>query len=310
MGQPAQSVSAAIICLNEERDLPECLASLAWCNEIVVVLDTRTTDRTQEIATAADAKVRFREWTGWSDQKNYAFEQCSGDWILSIDADERVPAELQEEILERVTSTRDVGYYVPRRNYWMGKWIRHGGWYPDYTLRLFRRGHGTCRYMVHERIEVDGSTRVLTNPLIHDNIRHLDEHLVTMMRASRAEALEMQANGARFYVLFPFKPVWAYLKELRRKGFHRLDAYLLAKHHFKNRVEIAWLLPFLPALKFFHMYVVKGGFRDGSYGFWLAVLSAWYIVMKYANFWASGVATGVSIRTGAAGTKERVVTEK
>lgn len=283
---PGSAVSAAIICRDEERDLPACLESVRWCDEAVVVIDTRTTDATADVAASAGARVHHRDWQGWSEQKNFAFQQCRGDWILSIDADERVTPELRDEILSTISGTPLNGFYVPRRNYWMGRWIQHGGWYPDHTLRLFRRGHGECRYMVHERIEVDGETGMLRSPLIHDNIQAIDEHIVTALRATEAEAREMLANQVRFYLLLPFRPIVAYLRDFLGGPKTRLRAYLLAKRHFKNRVEIAWLVPFAPFAKFLHMYVLKQGFRDGWHGLWLACLSAVYVVLKYAKFWA------------------------
>lgn len=279
-------VSAAIICRDEQRDLPACLESLGWCSEVVVTIDTRTTDRTAEIARAAGAKVFIRDFDGWSGQKNFTFAKCKGTWILSIDADERVSPELRDEILDAIDSAECVnGYYLPRTNLWLGRWIRHGGWFPDYTLRLFRRGHGECRYAVHERIEIDGESHVLQQPLTHDNIQHLNEHLVTALRATDAEAREMVANGARFYWLPPLAALSAYFGDVRRARFNRLEAYLLAKKHFKNKVEVAWLVPFLPFAKFLHMYVLKQGFRDGAHGFWLATLSALYVIIKYAKYW-------------------------
>jgi glycosyltransferase involved in cell wall biosynthesis len=286
-GAKLARVSAAVICLDEARDLPACLESLRWCDEIVVVVDSRTTDRTAEIAATAGARVFLREWEGWTPQRNFAFGQCTGDWILSVDADERVPPDLAEEIRATIARKEAVnGYYLPRRNLWMGKWIKHGGWYPDHTLRLFRRGLGQCRYLVHERVEVPEPTAVLECALVHDNIKNLNEHLLTALRATDAEAKEMVQNGVRFYALFPWQPIVGYVRDFLRGPRTRLRAYLLAKQHFKNKVEITWLVPFAPLTKFLDMYLVKTGYRDGFHGFWIAAFSAIYVVLKYAKYWA------------------------
>lgn len=284
----ASTVSAAIICRDEERDLPACLASVRWCDEIVVVVDSKTADGTERIAVESGARVFVRDWSGWAAQKNFAFSQCSGDWILSIDADERVTDELRDEIIATINSSgQAVGYLLPRRNFWLRKWIRHGGWYPDYTLRLFRRGHGTCRYLIHERIEVDGEARALRHDLVHEGVCNLSEHLVSTLRYTDAEVQEMLINNLRFYSVIPFQPLLAYLRDFLRGPKNSTEAYLLAKRHFKNRVEISWLVPFQPLLKFAHMYIWKQGYRDGAHGFWLAVLSASYVAIKYAKYWAT-----------------------
>lgn len=281
-----ERLSAAIIAFDEEQDLPGCLESVAWCHEIVVVVDDKTTDDTAAVARKYTEKVFVRPWPGWSPQKNFAFEQCTGDWILSVDADERAPGPLREEILETIARPdAAVGYFLPRRNIWIGRWLRYGGWYPDYTLRLFRRGRGTCRYRVHERIEVDGPTGVLKTPLDHYNIRRIDEHIQTALRATEAEAEEMLEHGVRFCWLPPARLVWTFLREGLRGPRDRLSLYLLAKRTFKNRFVLVWALPFLPFWKFFRMYVLKRGFLDGTRGFLVAVLSAVYVVLKYAKYW-------------------------
>jgi glycosyltransferase involved in cell wall biosynthesis len=281
------TISAAITCLNEERDLSACLDSLRWCDEIVVVVDTRTTDRSMSIATDAGARVFMRAWEGESHQINFAFDQCSSDWILCLDADEIVTNELRDEMSSviRLSESAD-GYYLPRRNIWLGRWIRGGGWYPDYTLRLFRRGQGRSGYVAHKRIEVAGSTAVLRSHLIHGGPRSISEHMAGMAWLTDAEVQEMNANRLKFYWFLPLRPMLAYLRELQSGELTRLRAYLLAKKHFKNRVQIAWAIPFKPLTTFLRMFVIKQGFRDGAHGFWLAVLSAVYVIVKYAKYWA------------------------
>jgi glycosyltransferase involved in cell wall biosynthesis len=279
-------VSAAIIAYNEERDLPGCLETLSWCDDMVVVVDDKSTDDTAAVARKYTEKVFVRPWPGWSAQKNFAFDQCMGDWILSVDADEQIPAQLREEILEMIRRPdAAVGYFIPRRNIWIDQWLRHGGWYPDYTLRLFRKGRGTCRYRVHERIEVDGPTGVLKTPLDHYNIKRIDEHIQTALRATEAEAEEMLENGVRFCWLPPVGLVKAFVRDALRGPRDSLTLYLLAKRTFKNRFVLIWALPFLPHWKFFRMYVLKLGFLDGLRGLLVAALSAMYVVLKYAKYW-------------------------
>lgn len=279
-------ISAAVIAYNEERDLPGCLDSVSWCDDIVVVVDDKTTDGTAAIARKYTEKVFVRPWQGWSAQKNFAFAQCTGDWILSVDADERVPARLREEILEVIGwPDAAVGYFVPRRTIWIGQLLQHGGWYPDYTLRLFRKDRGACRYRVHERIEVDGPTGVLKTPLEHHNVRTIDEYFETTLRATDAEAEEMLENSLRFCWLPPVGLMKAFIRDALRGPRDRLSLYLLAKKTFKNRFVLIWALPFLPLWKFFRMYVVKRGFLDGFRGLLVAVLAAIYVVLKYAKYW-------------------------
>ena len=163
------TLSAAIITLNEEDRIREALDSVRFADEIVVV-DSGSADRTVEICREFTDKVFVETWRGFAGQKNAAVERTTGDWVLSIDADEQVTAELAGEIRGVVSSggPRD-GYLVPRRNFFGGTWVRHGGWYPDYTLRLFRRGKGQfAERRVHEAVTLNGG-RVgrLRSPLIH-----------------------------------------------------------------------------------------------------------------------------------------------
>src|SRR5471032_2761918 len=154
-------LSVAIVTLNEEAALVRTLASVAWAEEIVVV-DSGSTDRTVEIARSYGARVIEREWPGFAAQKNFAIEQCTGTWVLSLDADEELTPELQLEIQTLVASDPALdAFYLKRRNYFLGRWIRHGGFYPDAKLRLLRREAtgGTPKFAdraVHETIAFNG----------------------------------------------------------------------------------------------------------------------------------------------------------
>ena len=154
-------LTACIVTRDEEDRLGDCLASLSWCDEIVVI-DSHSTDRTRDIAAAAGARVIERDWPGHVAQKEFAIRQASGDWVLCIDADERVSPELAVEIVElRDAGFPDrAGWEVSRVSEYLGRWIRHSGWYPCYVLRLFRRDSARVSDdAVHERVRVPGRTR-------------------------------------------------------------------------------------------------------------------------------------------------------
>src|SRR5256885_2889130 len=167
------SVSAVVVTLNEEERLRACLESLTWADELVVV-DAESSDKTGQIAREFTDRVWVRPWPGFAAQKNFALEQATSDWILSVDADEEVSPELREEIravLGRPGEGAD-GYRVPRRNIFWGRWVRHGGLYPDWQLRFFRRGRGRfVDQAVHESVEVTGTVGPLGGPPGHRGYR-------------------------------------------------------------------------------------------------------------------------------------------
>lgn len=186
---PAPRVSVAIITRDEAHDIDECLASVAWADEIVVV-DQASTDGTADIARAHGARVIVApDWPGFGRQKNLAVDACTGDWILSIDADERVTGDLAREIAAAVARADHDAYRIPRRSTYCGRFIRHSGWQPDHVTRLFRRG--AARFSedrVHERLLVSGTAGVLRAPLLHYSFRTMEEVLEKMNRYSTASA--------------------------------------------------------------------------------------------------------------------------
>jgi glycosyltransferase involved in cell wall biosynthesis len=160
-------LSIVIITLNEEEKIRDCLESIKWADEIIVV-DSFSRDRTVGIASEYTDKIYQREFADYGEQKTFTLSKANGDWILSIDADERVTPELQEEIRRTLVNPRACGYYIPRKSCVSGTWIRHCGWWPDYHLRLFRRDCGRfSSRLVHEAEEVDGPTAKLKNPVEH-----------------------------------------------------------------------------------------------------------------------------------------------
>ena len=236
-------LSVFIIALNQEANIGECLESVRFADDLVVV-DTGSTDRTVELARAYTDRVLTAPWEGFGRTKNYALDQTRGDWVFSLDTEERVPPVLKDEILGVVASDGPLaGYRVPRKNYFCGRWIRHLGWYPDYTLRLFRRGLGRFRDReVHEEVEVAGPVGVLQHPLEHYSYRSVSEYVTRMDRYARLAAVELAKRGRR-----PFPGE----------------------------------LFFRPFFTFLHLYVLRRGFLEGATGYDLAVLMSMYKFLKY-----------------------------
>jgi len=252
-------VSAFIICQNEAAHIEACLASVGWCDEIVVV-DSGSTDRTVELARKAATRVVHHDWPGYAAQKNFALEQATGDWVLSLDADERVSDPLREEI--RVTLAADpaaAGFRVPRQNFFQGAWVRHGGWYPDEQLRLFRRGRGAFTgSAVHESVRVDGPVARLAAPLVHQSYRGIADFVARANRYSELAARELATAG---------------------RGGSLADLLLR------------------PGWRFVSMYLLRGGFLDGWRGFVLAVLYAHYVFLRAAKVREIGHNRPVTRRT-------------
>jgi glycosyltransferase involved in cell wall biosynthesis len=240
-------LSVTVIAWNEEERLRACLESVAWADEIIVV-DAESTDKTVQVAREFTDRVWVRPWPGFAAQKNFALEQATGDFILSLDADERVTPELHERIslIVRAGGPAD-GYSLPRRNVFWGAWVRHGGLYPDYQLRLFRRRAGHfVDSAVHESAVVTGKVETLAEPLLHHSYRGLDDFVTRSNRYSTLAAAELIKRGGR-----------AGLADLALR----------------------------PLGRFVSMYVLRGGFLDGWRGFVLAVLYANYVFLRMAKAW-------------------------
>jgi glycosyltransferase involved in cell wall biosynthesis len=259
MQTPARAtLSVAIITFNEEANLPRTLASIAWADEVVVV-DSGSTDRTRAIAEEHGARFVEEAWRGFAAQKNFALSLCSGDWILSLDADEAVSAELAASIRQAVDDAPvDTAFRLSRRNLFLGRWIRHGGYYPDTKLRLFQRRQATFRDTpVHETVEFRGSTRTLRGDLVHDAYPTLTSYLDHMQRYSTLGAKIAAERG-------------------------RTGRSLLS---FLNGVFLN------PLTTFFYNYVLRAGFLDGREGLLLHLYHSAYVSWKYAKAWESVLAT-------------------
>jgi glycosyltransferase involved in cell wall biosynthesis len=215
------TISAVIITRNEAEMLPGLLESLHFCDEIVVV-DSHSEDATREIAASFNARVMVRDFNGFGDQKEFARTQASGDWILSIDADERVPAELADEILATVAAPGHDAYHVPRLSYFLGKPFRHSGWWPDAPLRLFRRDAARFNSkMVHEFAETDRPTGRLSHHLDHFTVRSLNQALAKGQHYSVLGAEQLNKSGKPVSLVSPFThALGAFIKTyLSKRGF-------------------------------------------------------------------------------------------
>jgi glycosyltransferase involved in cell wall biosynthesis len=239
-------ISATIITLNEEARIAKAIASLACCDEVIVV-DSGSTDRTCEIAAQRGARVLNRAWEGYSKQKNFAADQARYDWVLSIDADEQLSSELAAEIAAwKKTEPGTAAMSMPRRAFYLGKWIGHSGWYPDRKIRLYdRRRARWSGDFVHEAMEVDGQTGRLDSDLLHFPYRGLEDHVERADRYTRLAAEAAQKSGRRSNPLkLILAPPLVFLKSLiLQRGF--LDgwrglviAYMGARYVFLREFRI------------------------------------------------------------------------
>jgi glycosyltransferase involved in cell wall biosynthesis len=240
-------VTATVITFNEAANIAAALESLSWADEIIVV-DSESSDDTVAIARRFTDRVIVRPWPGYIAQKNFAAEQAAHDWIFSLDADERVTADLAREVREVLQQEPSVhGFRVPRVTFHLGRWIRSTDWYPDYQLRLYDRRHARWagRY-VHESVTVDGVVGKLGNDLQHYAYRDVAHHLLSMDRYTTLAARQMFEDG-------------------RRAGWFDVLIH--------------------PRLAFLRNYVLRGGFRDGMPGLIISVMNAYYVGLKFAKLW-------------------------
>lgn len=252
------TLSVAIITQNEELNLARTLASVRFADEVVVV-DSGSTDRTVLIAQEAGAKVFSESWQGFARQKNLAIEKCSSDWVLSLDADEELSPELQQEILSVLkNSPQNMAFRLRRRNLFLGRWMRHGGYYPDAKLRLFRRagtqGAAGLRFAeraVHETIAYEGPSETLRHDLIHHAYPTLHGYLEHMNRYSTLGAQVAVKKGKST------QSWWAFLSNV----------------------------VLVPVFTFLWNYIFRGGFLDGREGFLLHTYHSLYTSWKYAKAW-------------------------
>jgi glycosyltransferase involved in cell wall biosynthesis len=215
------SISVVVITKNEEANIERCLASVAWADEIVVV-DSGSVDRTAEIARRFTQRVYDEPWRGFGAQKNLALSYATGDWVLSLDADEWVSESLRDELKAAAQSDGLEAWRVPRRSSFCGKFLKHSGWWPDYVTRFFRRGKARFSdHRVHERIIVDGRTGTLKSPLMHESYRTLDQVIEKMNRYSTLAAQDLHSRGRSASVFTALgRGLWAFIRTYAlRAGF-------------------------------------------------------------------------------------------
>ncbi len=240
-------ISATIITLNEEEDIQAAIESLTFADEIIVV-DSESTDRTVELARQFTPKVIRQKFLGYAAQKNFAAEQASSDWIFNLDADERITPELAEEI-ERLKANDNmtaVAFEMPRKVFYLGRWIKHSGWYPDYKIRLYnrRKAHWQGDY-VHESVKPSGRVEKLTGNLLHFTVRNASEHHLRIDRYTTLAAKEAFEKGERVsYLSIACSPVITFIKTFILKlgfldGFQGLAiAYFAAQYVFLKKLKL------------------------------------------------------------------------
>ncbi len=243
-------LSAVVITLNEEENLPRCLKSLDWVAELLVV-DAGSTDRTREVAVQGGARVLEHPWEGYGQQKNWALTQTTQPWVLFLDADEAVSPALKNELLEFVTGDGKWqgrsygGADMPRKTWFLGRWILHGGWYPNRLVRLVHREKGRwTEPAVHEQLQVQGETHHFSADLLHYTFKTVGDQVLTNVRFARLGARAAKTQGKASSLLhIIFKPIG----------------------------------------KFLETYLWKRGFLDGFPGFVISVNAAHSIFMKYVE---------------------------
>jgi len=240
------TLSVVIAARNEAHQIAECVRSVSFADQ-VIVLDSSSTDGTADAARAAGAQVHVTDWPGYGPQQRRGIALASADWVLSLDADERITPELAAEIRQAIEQPVADGYRLPRFSSFCGQFIEHGGWRPDYTLRLVRRARaGFTDHFLHAHMTVDGSRADLRSPIIHYSYRDLDDVLDKLSRYSRGAAID--ANG------------------------HGLTGSLA-------RALASGLWAFV------RTYFLRQGFRDGRMGLVLAIYNAQTTYYKYLRLW-------------------------
>lgn len=241
-------LTVTVITRNEAANIESALESVKWADEIVIV-DSNSTDETVALAERHATRIVTHDWAGYSAQRNLAAEIAAHDWILALDADERVPPELAAEI-QRIMrdGSHAGGYRMPRMSYYLGRWIRGTDWYPDYQLRLYDRRVGRFNgKRVHESVELkEGRPATLTHNLQHYPYRDISDHVTSIDHYTTLAAEEWFAEGRR-----------------------------------TNPLEVA----IHPPAAFLRNYVIRRGFRDGTAGFLISILNSYYVFLKILKLW-------------------------
>jgi glycosyltransferase involved in cell wall biosynthesis len=241
-------LSACIITYNEEDNIRRCLSSLSFASEIIL-LDSGSSDSTISIAkTFPRIQIHERAFQNYVDQKNYCMSLASQDWILFLDADEEVSPNLRQEIESLESEWENCsGFLIPRLTWYLGKWIRYGGWYPNYQTKLFKKSKGKFEgLLVHERVQLEGVIKKLKSPIYHYSYRNISDHLKFIDKYSSLAAQEKWNQGKNSGL------IWAI-----GKSFY----------------------------KFLYMFILKLGFLDGKQGTIIAILGSYYNFLKYIKLY-------------------------
>ncbi|RLA86420.1 MAG: glycosyltransferase family 2 protein [Deltaproteobacteria bacterium] len=242
-----KKISVYILTYNNEDTIEKCIKSALWADEIVI-LDHFSSDRTIEICRRYTDRIFQKEWTNYRDEYNYAIELTTNKWVMFLDSDEEVTPELADEIRRELAREEEwAGYLVPRMTHYLGRWIKHGGWYPDYKLRIFDKTRGRWEGKAFDpRVRVEGAVKKLRNPCLHYSFRNLDHHLSKMAVYTELFAEEAIKRGKKFGI---------------------------------------WDLLLRPPLRFLRNYLLRGGFLDGIPGLVAASMASYYVFLKYAKIW-------------------------
>jgi len=259
---PRSTISAFVICANEEIQIRRCLESVKWCDEIVVV-DSGSKDSTLSIVREYTDKIHHREWTGYVAQKRFALEHCHSEWVFNLDADEEVSFELKDEILELLqkdlkeqgAGKKNNGFLVSRVVFFLNRWWRKGGWYPEYRLRMCRRSVTSWGGIdPHEKAIVSGTTTKLKGELHHYTYSSITDQVRRINTLSSNAAFTMLAN---------------------------------------NRSASILEIIFRPLIRVFKFYIIKRGYREGFAGFLVAWLEGLQVFLKYVKAWEGKYWDGV-----------------
>lgn len=240
-------ISALIICKNEEKNIEECIKSILWCDEVLVI-DSYSIDNTINITKKYTEKIFQNEWKGFAEQRSFALSKANYDWVFSIDADERCTIELENEIkdLLKKNNIEEDGFRIPRKSFFLNKWIKHGGWYPNYQLRLFKKSKTSVSdRLVHESYVANGKIRKLKNDLLHFTVSSLSEYISKINSYSSLSAVE---------------------KEKSKKV---------------NFIHLA----IFPCFAFMHQYILKGNFLDGTAGLMVSKFHMVTKLFNYMKIW-------------------------
>lgn len=228
-------ITGIIICRNEEDNIDDAIKSILWCDEVIIA-DAFSTDKTVEIISKHPVKLIQNEWKGFSGQRKFILSKVTSEWVFSIDADERCTKELEEEIRQKISNKdlKENGFLIPRKSFFLNKWIKHGGWYPNYQLRLFKKSSADVSdRLVHESFIVSGLTGKLDNDLLHYTVTSLSDYVSRINSYSDLSAAEKVSKKKIGFFDILILPRLAFLKQYLIKGnfLDGTEGLMVSKFH-------------------------------------------------------------------------------